>query len=197
MKDVPLSDHGIDQARQVGAMIGHLHFDRVISSPLIRARSTAKYVLDGSDYISLNSRMETDQRLEEQHFGIFEGLTYKEIEKEYPEDLRAWNADFENYRIPQGESFLDVRKRIDSFAEDLLQGKYGKGDGRILITAHKGTFGHLLASLLGLPASGFWNFVIDQGAYSRIDLEDGYAILRKLNSTEKEYDGREGGASMG
>ena len=184
MKDVPLSDHGIDQARHVGDMIGHLHFDRVISSPLVRARSTAEYVLCSSDFSSeacgelkmdrevkpecagredhqsqsdhqmgmgLRGRIETDRRLEEQHFGIFEGLTYDEIGKKYPEDLKAWNSDYENYRIRQGESFLDVRRRIDSFAEDLLHGEDFQGDGKILITAHKGTFGHLLASLLGLP----------------------------------------------
>ena len=242
MKDVHLSDHGIDQARHVGDMIGHLHFDRVISSPLVRAWSTAEYVLCSSDFSSeacgelkmdrevkpecagredhqsqsdhrskpdhqsqsdhqmgmgLRGRIETDRRLEEQHFGIFEGLTYDEIGKKYPEDLKAWNSDYENYRIRQGESFLDVRRRIDSFAEDLLQGEDFQGDGKILITAHKGTFGHLLASLLGLAADGFWNFAIDQGCYSRIDLEDGYAILRKLNSIERESDDRESGVSRG
>jgi hypothetical protein len=36
-----------------------------------------------------------------------------------------------------------------------------------------------------MPLSGYWNFVFTQGTYSRIDLEDGYAIIRSLNATEK------------
>ena len=41
--------------------------------------------------------------------------------------------------------------------------------------------GHLLAAMLKLPPEGYWNFVFDQGCYSEVDLEDGYAIIRKLN----------------
>ena len=51
----------------------------------------------------------------------------------------------------------------------------------MLITAHKGTLGHLLAAMLKLPPEGYWNFEFDQGCYSEVDLEDGYAIIRKLN----------------
>ena len=226
LKDVPLSDHGVAQACLVGNMIGHLHFDRVISSPLNRAISTASLILSPSptltntveigpdagigrdDMAGTDSRIETDAgigrdgmtgtdsrieidgRIEEQHFGIFEGMTYSEISSSYPEELEAWNSDFDHYRIPQGESFRDVRLRIDSFTKDLLHMNEQNKDQTILITAHKGTFGHLLAALLGLPLGGFWNFAIEQGCYTCIDLEDGYAILRRLNSTQVEGDGR-------
>ncbi|MFR3345810.1 MAG: histidine phosphatase family protein [Anaerobutyricum sp.] len=44
----------------------------------------------------------------------------------------------------------------------------------MLIVAHKGTLGHLLAAMLKLPLDGYWNFVFEQGCYSVVDLEDGY-----------------------
>ena len=53
----------------------------------------------------------------------------------------------------------------------------------VLLVAHKGTLGHLLAVSLGLPPEGYWNFVFEQGCYSRLDLEDGYAIIRCLNQS--------------
>ena len=78
------------------------------------------------------------------------------------------------------ESFLDVRRRVEAFLKDIPSGEENKSE-KMLITAHKGTLGHLLAAMLKLPPEGYWNFVFDQGCYSEVDLEDGYAIIRKLN----------------
>ena len=118
----------------------------------------------------------------EQDFGIFEGMTYKEIQNTYPKELDAWNEEFSTYRIPKGESFADVRSRAEDFLRDIPSGRESKGE-KMLIVAHKGTLGHLLAAMLKLPLDGYWNFVFDQGCYSVVDLEDGYAIIRKLNAS--------------
>lgn len=128
-----------------------------------------------------------DERLCEQDFGIFEGLTYRELTKRYPEQLDAWNRDYFGYRIPEGESFLDVRRRVELFFGDLKERAATAGrESALLLVAHKGTLGHFLAVSLGLPPEGYWNFVFEQGCYSRIDLEDGYAIIRKLNQSVRE-----------
>ena len=123
-----------------------------------------------------------DRRLMEQDFGIFEGMTYKEIQNTYPKELDAWNEEFSTYRIPKGESFADVRSRAEDFLRDIPSGRESKGE-KMLIAAHKGTLGHLLAAMLKLPLDGYWNFVFEQGCYSVVDLEDGYAIIRKLNAS--------------
>lgn len=128
-----------------------------------------------------------DERLCEQDFGIFEGLTYRELTKRYPEQLDAWNRDYFGYRIPEGESFLDVRRRVELFFGDLKERAATAGrESALLLVAHKGTLGHFLAVSLGLPPERYWNFVFEQGCYSRIDLEDGYAIIRKLNQSARE-----------
>ena len=177
LTDVSLSDYGIRQAEQLGVLLADQTFDRVISSPLARAGQTARRILGDSPV-----PIETDERLFEQNFGIFEGLTYSEIKAAYPGELAMWNNNFETYPIPGGESFADVRSRADSFADDLW--KMTPSTGTLLLAAHKGTLGHLLASLLHLPLKGYWNFAVEQGCFSCLDLEDGYAILRCLNSRE-------------
>jgi broad specificity phosphatase PhoE len=100
----------------------------------------------------------TDERLMEQNFGIFEGMTHQEILERYPEEYAAWNRDFDNWRIPGGECFSDVRSRVDAFVKDL------PGEGTVLVAAHKGTLGHLTASLLHLPLEGYTNTHSDAGA---------------------------------
>ena len=177
--DAGLNDEGIRQAESMAPFFSNISFDKVISSPLVRAFETAELVLaDGREQI------QTDERLKEQNFGCFEGLTYQEIQERYPGELAAWNSDFSNYVIPGGESFRMVRERLDDFCRDLVREK-----GTVLLAAHKGSLGHLMSAMLSLPLEGYWNFVFDQGCYSMVDIEDGYAILRKLNvpcTTEKK-----------
>lgn len=166
--DIGLTEEGLKQARELGKFFKKIKFDKVICSPLIRAVDTAKELTDQTLY--------TDERLMEQNFGLFEGKTYKELSEEFPEEWKEWNGNHEIYCLPEGESFLMVRERVEAFIRDLSD-----ETGKILIVAHKGTFGHMLAAMMNLPASGYWNFVFDQGTYSKIDLQDGFAILRAIN----------------
>ncbi len=171
--DTGLTAKGRSQAEELGRFFCGKVWDHIVVSPLKRAVDTAVLA---SGYQVSDFKM--DPRLKEQNFGIFEGKTYEELKKEYPTELNAWNTDFSNYRIPGGESFSDVRTRVDEWVREIP-----RGDGDMLLVAHKGTLGHMMASLLGMPLEGYWNFVFEQGCYGCIDLEDGYAIVRKLNQS--------------
>ena len=172
-----LSEKGISQARYLKEILKEVSFDYIVASPLVRAYNTAQIVMEERE-----QEIFGDRRLMEQDFGIFEGMTYKEIQNTYPKELDAWNEEFSTYRIPKGESFADVRSRAEDFLRDIPSGRESKGE-KMLIVAHKGTLGHLLAAMLKLPLDGYWNFVFEQGCYSVVDLEDGYAIIRKLNAS--------------
>lgn len=208
--DVCLSGRGRRQAEELRNFFGQVPLDAVVTSPLKRAAETAEIILSGRGIAGASEQTEPadrgtmaegagrdstteaikiyrDERLCEQDFGIFEGLTYRELTKRYPEQLDAWNRDYFGYRIPEGESFLDVRRRVELFFGDLKERAATAGrESALLLVAHKGTLGHFLAVSLGLPPEGYWNFVFEQGCYSRIDLEDGYAIIRKLNQSVRE-----------
>lgn len=171
--DAPLNENGIKQAESLRSFFSAMDFDYIISSPLKRAADTARIVTGAeAEEITL------DERLMEQNFGIFERHTCEELLSKYPEEFDAWNRDFSDYRIDGGESFRDVRNRVEDFAASLPTGR-----GSILLAAHKGTLGHLMAALLRMPLEGYWNFVFEQGCYSCVDVEDGYAIVRKLNQS--------------
>ncbi len=182
-----LSEKGIEQAKEVGEILKGVRFDYIFSSPLVRAYNTAQLILDAGEEPGFGKnaagvpqpRILVDQRLCEQNFGIFEGMDYEEIKERYPKELEAWNEDFINYRIPDGESFSSVRLRAEAFVDQIPE-----GGGTILLVAHKGTLGHMLATWLHLPVEGYWNFVFEQGTVSVVDIEDGYAIIRKLNAKE-------------
>lgn len=180
--DPDLNREGVSQAELLKTFFDEVSISKAYVSPLTRARRTATIILEGSHQ---GVPIISDERLMEQHFGVLEGMTYQEIMDQKPEIMNAWNQDYDGYRIPEGESFAMVRQRIDDFVHDVLS-KENKETGTMLIAAHKGTLGHLLASLLHMPLNGYWNFVFDQGCYNEIDLEDGYAIIRRLNVPVKK-----------
>ena len=155
--DAVLSEKGISQARYLKEILKEVSFDYIVASPLVRAYNTAQIVMEERE-----QEIFGDRRLMEQDFGIFEGMTYKEIQSTYPKELDAWNEEFSTYRIPKGESFADVRNRAEDFLRDIPSGRESKGE-KMLIAAHKGTLGHLLAAMLKLPLDGYWNFVFEQG----------------------------------
>ena len=168
----------MEQAKYLQYIFKDISFDYVVASPLVRAYNTAQFIIEERE-----QQIFGDSRLMEQDFGIFEGFTYGALKEKYPQELDQWNREFSTYKIPEGESFLDVRRRVESFLKDIPSGEESRAE-KMLIVAHKGTLGHLLAALLKLPPEGYWNFVFEQGCYSEVDLEDGYAIIRKLNTKE-------------
>ncbi|MCD8018157.1 MAG: alpha-ribazole phosphatase [Clostridiales bacterium] len=171
--DVPLSRRGLAQAERLRDFFSEYRFDKIITSPLLRCVMTTETILAGKA-----GGIYMDERLAEQDFGIFEGHTYEELLGIYPAEVKVWNENYSEYRIPGGESFADVRRRTESFLQDL-----SGNTETMLLVAHKGTLGHLLAACLELPLEGYWNFAFDQGCYSLIDTEDGYTIIRKLNQS--------------
>lgn len=50
--------------------------------------------------------------LNEINYGIYDGMTYDEFEKSYPEDFSEVSKGMLYYRYPRGESFMDVIHRI-------------------------------------------------------------------------------------
>ena len=66
--DIPLNEMGIKMAKEAGERYKDIHFDVCYCSPLVRARDTAKYVLEGRDVPVI-----IDERLSEMGFGIYEG----------------------------------------------------------------------------------------------------------------------------
>ncbi|MGH7271747.1 MAG: histidine phosphatase family protein [Polyangiaceae bacterium] len=87
--DVPLNDHGREQARALGESLRSAGLCVIASSDLSRARETAQIVCD---HLGVPLAY-VDADLRERTFGIFEGLTRDECARLHPEAWRAWTED--------------------------------------------------------------------------------------------------------
>ena len=65
--DVPLTDNGRKQAKELQKLVSSLNIDVVISSPLIRAKETAQILVDNK------LPVHTDDRIIERDWGLNEG----------------------------------------------------------------------------------------------------------------------------
>lgn len=72
-KDSPLTKQGKEDALKLGEYMKTIHIDQVYSSPLLRAKSTARLIFKNENIVE-------DSRLKEMNFGDYEG--------EYIQDLK-------------------------------------------------------------------------------------------------------------
>ena len=150
--DVPLSEVGEAQARQLGERLREVRIDRAVSSPLSRARRTAELAL-GPDRESM---LKLDDGFAEIAHGTWEGLLASEIGAMDGERLRAWREAPETVQMPQGESLQQVLERSWSA---LQRACVDLGpEETLLVLAHDAVNRVLLCRILGLPLSRLWSF---------------------------------------
>ncbi|MDR2558133.1 MAG: histidine phosphatase family protein [Oscillospiraceae bacterium] len=117
----PLTESGIEQAKQLGKLLEDVAFDAVYSSPLKRAVDTVNIAF-GSKY-----KICTDERLEEIHLGIMEGMKYVEASAKFPDSGMLFYTEPALYKPPEGgESLNDMIKRFNSFINYLKDKNYNK-----------------------------------------------------------------------
>ena len=146
---VPIDQRGIEQSQALAQHLLTLEIDALYTSPRLRAKATADIVA-----ASLGLPAIEDERLAEIRFGDFEGHTFAEVAQRYPDAYAKWQSGYRAYRVPGGESRLDVQRRMQAAWEDIIA-----GDGRrVAIITHSSAMVILLASMFTeLPAKRVLN----------------------------------------
>ena len=146
--DIALTEGGRNAAVELGRRLAGYSFDRVISSPLDRARTTAR--LAGYD------DPEIDADLLEWDYGDYEGVTTADIRADRP----GWELWTDG--APNGESPADVAARADAAVANAVEICERGSDA--IVFGH----GHMLTALavrwIGLPISHGKHFRISTGS---------------------------------
>ncbi len=120
-KDIELSELGIRQSEELKEKSNDKKFDVVFCSDLKRAVDSTHITWEGMYPII------EDARLRECNYGDLNGASSDVVEKMQEEECI-------NNPFPNGESYEDVKERIQSFLDDIKQEYDGK---HIAIVAHK------------------------------------------------------------
>ncbi len=147
---VPLNECGRAQSRALAHYLKTVPIDAIYASPRPRALETAQII--GA---ALGQEARQDERLAEIAFGDFEGHTFAEVEARYPTAYRKWESGYRPYRVPGGESRLDVQRRMQSAWDDIT----GTANLRAVgVVGHSSAMMILLASMFArLPDKAMKN----------------------------------------
>lgn len=112
-----LSDLGIKQSKELGKLVADEKFDVVFCSDLKRAIDSAQLAF-GEKYNII-----PDERLRECNYGVFTGKPCSSFKGSYIEN-----------RFSNGESYMDVEKRISDFLNYLKKNYEGQ---HVAVVAHQ------------------------------------------------------------
>ncbi len=144
--DAPLNATGRRQAEALARRFAQIPLDALYSSPLQRAAATAEAIRCYHPQVPFYLMKD----LEEMGWGTLEGKPYAPPYAEQIDYAYArWQAGEYGYRIPGGESILDVQQRALRALEQILEAQAGR---TVLVVTHGRWLRILLASIL--PAYG-------------------------------------------
>jgi broad specificity phosphatase PhoE len=161
--DVPLTERGREQAREVGEALRGRAFALVLTSPLGRALETCRLAGFGEHAEQRDDLMEWD-------YGAYEGRTTPEVREEQP----GWTLWRDS--VPDGETIEQVAARVDRVIAEL---RAASDDS--LLFAHGHVLRVLTARWLGLePAAGAL-FALDPATLSTLGYERETPVIRLWN----------------
>ncbi|MBA2273744.1 MAG: histidine phosphatase family protein [Actinobacteria bacterium] len=161
--DVDLTDAGVRQAEALGARLGNNRFDRVLSSPWVRARRTAEIA-------GFAEGLEIDDDLSEYRYGDYEGRTSDDIRRERP-DWNLWRDG-----CPGGETTEEVALRADR-----VLGRLQVGAGSAVIFSHGHMSRVLAARSVGLDGVAGGLLILGTATLSIVGREHGRPAIRLWN----------------
>lgn len=180
-KDPGLSPKGKKQAEALGASFKAKKLDAIYSSPLTRAADTAKALAKHT-----GAQVYYDDLLREIAFGAWEGLTYSQICREYPEQIKVWDSRPYDCVVPGSENLPSVMERCKLFIEHIKSSHIS--DETIAIVSHTQPIKCMLSYLLGLPYNDMHAFSLKNASYAFIKLNDGGAVLTELTNNKEHMD---------
>ncbi|QIW98073.1 hypothetical protein AMS68_003591 [Peltaster fructicola] len=136
--DADISERGEAYARTLPDLVKNSAGDlplTVWTSTLKRTNQTARFL----PYEKLSWKA-----LDELDSGVCDGLTYAEIEEQFPQDFKARDADKYNYRYLGGESYRDVVIRLEPIIMELERSE------NILIVTHQAVLRCIYAYFMGV-----------------------------------------------
>jgi len=161
--DPPLDAVGRAQATALVAALPKP--DRVVSSPLLRARQTAE---------AFGAPVSLDERWIELDYGTLDGTPLSETR---PEIWEQWRADIA-FVPAGGESLATLGSRVREACDALAS---LAADSEVVVVTHVSPLKASVAWALGVGDEVAWRLYVAPASITRIGVRDGRAVLRSFN----------------
>lgn len=150
--DIPLNLYGISLAEATALALSHVKFDKIFSSPLIRAYETASIMAREREL-----EIVTDDRLLELSFGKGEGVSLSYIHSHPESNLYNFIHNPAAYIPPEGgESINSLYTRCGLFLNECIFPLEAECSN-ILVVAHGALIRGMIYHMTGRDLSDFWS----------------------------------------
>ena len=208
--DVPLSEKGIEEAKEAGRILKEkdFHFDIAFTSVLKRAEDTLYYILKemGEEDIEIKKSW----KLNERHYGALQGLNKDETRAKYgAEQVLLWRRstdvrppelettderypgndpkykDLTEKELPKTENLLDTIKRVLEYWNTDIKPELEKGK-RVIIAAHGNSLRGLIKYLDNISDEDIIKLELQTGNPICYELDNDLKPIRHYYLKEKE-----------
>jgi len=156
--DNPLTENGVEQAKQAAQSILSENIDLIFSSDVLRAKQTAEIIAE-----QLKKELKLDKRLREIDFGIFNSKPIADFMGHFGSREERIKE-----KAPQGENYEDVLNRIKSFLDETEKTYSNK---RILVISHQAPLFILEGLFLGYSLKESIDFFTDEKLFSNCEFK--------------------------
>jgi alpha-ribazole phosphatase len=175
--DLALSEKGKEQMALLGERLIHTPPRKIYCSDLARSRESAE-VLAGK----MGLHPVICPQLREVDMGLWEGLSYEEINLLHPEEAARWASGSLTFRFPQGEGLRSLKARVLLTCQKLVK---QNPDTTFAIVGHAGPNRIILCQALGISLRNLWRLGQDYGGLSVIEYHGDYSRVSLLNFREE------------
>ncbi len=182
--DSYLTAEGYEQATKSGEALSSINFEKIFSSPLIRAAETAKTIVKS---FKKESNIIYDNNLMEVDLNSWSGLTINEVKEKYPESYLTWKNNPENLTLKKDDNktyqpIKELYKQAETFIKNIMELNLTQDNANILIIGHNAILRCLILSLIGKPEKGFRKIRLDNASFSILN------ITKNLNSFKTQLE---------
>ena len=171
--DNKLDDVGVQQASQIAAALSRADQppDRIISSPLLRARQTAEATAELTGL-----EIAIDERWSELDYGEWDEIPISEVRAS---DWQRWRADT-GFAPPGGESLAQLNDRVDAACNELAALAAGRN---VAVFTHVSPIKSAVRWALGTSDEISWHLHVSQAQITTIGFRGPMPGLSVFNDT--------------
>lgn len=160
-EDPALNAQGLEHARSAASLLGSQKIDAIYASPSLRTRLTA-------EEISAASEVEVTYvtALRERRFGVWDGLYFDAIHKQYPAEYQSWKQDPAGYTPEGGETIEELARRTRREVARIVD---EHPQQTVIVVSHVGPIRVCIAEALKIPLQWYRQLRIDYGSLTRVD----------------------------
>ena len=175
--------HKQDGLNPRGRLQAHRTAEALISqAPAALYASPISGAMETATIISRRLGIDVIQRdnLKEADVGLLEGLTFQEMQQQYPDFMETWSREASTAVMPGGESILQAQERAWETIDEIQR---LHPEETVAVVSHSFILQGLLCRFLGLPLVEFQRLRLDPASITIVEVDQGKPTLVSYNDS--------------